>query len=326
MRRLVVLAVTLSVAAALLLWPSPPSPVHQSIHIGGLPTLTMADLRPHLEAFERIARDNEGSRGHGTVAYSESVEYVAEKLAAAGFRLTRQEFGWQREYSANLIADWPGGDEDNVLMIGAHLDSVAAGPGINDNGSGSAAILALALAVAAKHHRPARHLRFAWWGTEELGLIGSKHYVRSLSPSAAAAIVGYLNVDMIASPNGGHFLYDSDDSRRAGEGPGAPGSELIEQALTAYFSSINVPVYEIDFDGRSDYAPFLAAGIPVGGLVTGSRELKPQSMAELWGGRAGEPFDPCYHQPCDTNANINETIYVRNANAAAHAFWTLSKG
>jgi aminopeptidase S len=138
------------------------------------------------------------------------------------------------------------------------------------------------------------------------------------------AIAGYLNVDMIASPNGGHFLYDSDDSKLTGQGPGAPGSELIEQALSSYFKSINVPTYEVDFDGRSDYAPFLFAGIPVGGLLTGTRELKPQSMVDMWGGKAGEPFDPCYHQACDTNANINETIYLRNANAAAYAFWTLS--
>ena len=324
MRRLLVLAVTLAVAATLLFWPSSPPPPLRHIHIGGLPTLTMADMRPHLEAFERFALENEGNRGHGSVAYSKSVEYVAGKLAAAGFQLTRQEFGWQREHSVNLIADWPGGDESDVLMVGAHLDSVAAGPGINDNGSGSAAILALALAVAAKHHRPARHLRFAWWGTEELGLIGSKHYVRALTPQASAAIAGYLNLDMIASPNGGHFIYDSDDSNRSGQGPGAPGSELIEQALTAYFSSVDVPLYEVDFDGRSDYAPFLSAGIPVGGLLTGTSEIKPQSMADMWGGTAGQPFDPCYHQACDTNANINETIYLRNANAAAHAFWTLS--
>ena len=324
MRRVIVLAAALAVAAALVFRPSPAPPSRHHIHIGGLPVLTMADMRPHLEAFERFAREHEGDRGHGSVAYSKSVEYVADKLVAAGFRLTRQEFGWQREYSVNLIADWPGGDENDVLMVGAHLDSVAAGPGINDNGSGSAAILALALAVAAKHHRPARHLRFAWWGTEELGLIGSKHYVRSLTPLGSSAIAGYLNVDMIASPNGGHFIYDGDDSKRTGQGPGALGSERIEQALAAYFGSINVPVYEVDFDGRSDYAPFLSAGIPVGGLLTGTREIKPQSMVDLWGGQAGQPFDPCYHQACDTNANINETIYLRNANAAAHALWTLS--
>lgn len=324
MRRFLVLVATLAIAAALLFWPAPHQPTVRSIQIGRLPSLSMADLRPHLEAFERIARENEGNRGHGSVAYSKSVQYIAEKLAAAGYRLTRQEFSWQREYSVNLIADWPGGDEDDVLIAGAHLDSVSAGPGINDNGSGSAAILALALAVADRNHRPTRHLRFAWWGTEELGLIGSKHYVRALTASGTQAIAGYLNVDMIASPNGGHFVYDSDDSKRAGQGPGAPGSELIEQALTAYFTSIGVATYEVDFDGRSDYAPFLSAGIPVGGLLTGTRELKPQSLADLWGGTAGAPFDPCYHQLCDTNANINETIYLRNANAAAYAFWTLS--
>lgn len=310
MRRVVVLSVAVAVTIAFLALPAPQR--GDAVHIvRSAPVLGIADMRPHLEELERIALRHEGNRGHGTTAYHKSVDYVAGKLAAAGFRLTRQEFGWQRDYSVNLIADWPGGDESDVLMIGAHLDSVAAGPGINDNGSGSAAILALALAVAAKQHSPARHLRFAWWGTEELGLIGSRHYVRSLAPHELSAIKGYLNVDMIASPNGGHFIYDSKNS--------------IEQALAAYFASIDVPTYKVPFDGRSDYAPFLAAGVPTGGLLTGTREIKPQYMADMWGGTAGAAFDPCYHRPCDTNANINETIYVRNANAAAHAFWTLSK-
>lgn len=312
MRRVIVLSVAVLVAIAFVAWPAVQQQRFASVHIvRSSPVLGMADMRPHLEEFERIALRNEGNRAHGTTAYDRSVDYVAEKLAAAGFRLTRQEFGWQRDYSVNLIADWPGGDESETIMIGAHLDSVAAGPGINDNGSGSAAVLALALAVAAKQHRPARHLRFAWWGTEELGLIGSKHYVRSLAPEEASAIKGYLNVDMIASPNGGHFIYDSKNP--------------IEQALVDYFASINVPIYELQFEGRSDYQPFLSAGIPTGGLLTGTREIKPQFMADMWGGTAGTAFDPCYHQPCDTNANINETIYLRNANAAAHAFWTLSK-
>ena len=103
----------------------------------------------------------------------------------------------------NLIADWPGGDPDQVLMTGAHLDSVTAGPGINDNGSGSAAILEVALAVAATGYQPGKHLRFGWWGAEELGLRGSRFYVNALPATERAKITGYLNLDMVGSPNPG---------------------------------------------------------------------------------------------------------------------------
>jgi Zn-dependent M28 family amino/carboxypeptidase len=65
----------------------------------------------------------------------------------------------------NVIAELPGANDDNVVMAGAHLDSVRAGPGINDNGSGSAALLETAQLLAKL--RPQNTLRFAWWGAEE---------------------------------------------------------------------------------------------------------------------------------------------------------------
>ena len=116
------------------------------------------------------------------------------------------------------LADWPGGDTGDTgdtLMIGGHLDSVTAGPGINDNGSGSAANLEVALAVARAGLQPRRHLRFAWWGAEELGLRGSTAYVNSLSAAQRAAITGYLNFDMVGSPNPGYFLYGGDNFVRS---------------------------------------------------------------------------------------------------------------
>ncbi|WP_117214976.1 M28 family peptidase [Allorhizocola rhizosphaerae] len=299
------------VATAVVVWPTGHTTT-PAVHIGQQPTLTLPDLRPHLEAFEQIAQAHGGHRGHGSPGYAASVAYVEQKLIAAGFKTHRQQFTWNRDDGINLIADWPGGDPNDTLMIGAHLDSVARGPGINDNGSGSAMVLALALAVAATGHRPQRHLRFAWWGAEELGLIGSAHYIRMLTPESTKQIRGYLNVDMIASPNGGHFVYNSDNP--------------IERALMSYFTARSIPTYAIPYEGRSDYAMFLRAGVPVGGVITGTREIKTEQFAAWWGGTAGAPFDPCYHQACDTNANINETVYLHSSNATAHAFWTLSHG
>ena len=67
------------------------------------------------------------------------------------------------------------GNDDNVVMAGAHLDSVQDGPGINDNGTGSAALLETAIQMAKV--KPNNTVRFAWWGAEESGLLGSEHYV-----------------------------------------------------------------------------------------------------------------------------------------------------
>ncbi|NNE11641.1 MAG: M28 family peptidase, partial [Ilumatobacter sp.] len=101
--------------------------------------------------------------------------------------------------TVNVLAETPGGDPDNVVMVGAHLDSVNEGPGIQDNGSGSAAILEVAIQMAEveTHNK----VRFAWWGAEESGLVGSDFYVFGLSDEEREKIALYLNFDMIGSPN-----------------------------------------------------------------------------------------------------------------------------
>jgi aminopeptidase S len=222
-----------------------------------------------------------------------------------------------------VIADWPGGDANQVVMMGAHLDSVSAGPGINDNGSGSAAILEVALAVAGTELQPAQHLRFGWWDAEELGLRGSTAYVKSLGAAQRSQITGYLNFDMVASPNPGYFLYDGDNSDGTGSGPGPAGSAQIEQTLAGYFASIGVPTRGTDFDGRSDYGSFIANGIPAGGIFTGAEGRKTAAQVALWGGTAAA-FDACYHRACDTSANIDDTALDRNTDAIAYAVWTLA--
>ncbi|MEV0589280.1 M28 family peptidase [Nonomuraea sp. NPDC050310] len=288
------------------------------------PNISLANVKAHLTQFQTIATSNGGNRAHGRPGYLASANYVKAQLDAVGFQTVLQSFTYNGATGYNVLADWPGGNPDDILMVGAHLDSVSAGPGINDNGSGSAAILETALEVARQSLQPAKHLRFAWWGAEELGLRGSQYYVTNLAATERAKIKGYLNFDMVGSPNAGYFVYDGDNSDGVGSGPGPAGSAQLEQVLQSYFTSIGVPTRGTDFDGRSDYGPFISRGIPAGGTFTGAEGIKSSAQAQLWGGTAGQAFDVCYHRACDTTANINDTALDRNADAIAHAVWTIS--
>ena len=217
----------------------------------------------------------------------------------------------------NVLAESTSGDPTNVVMAGAHLDSVGAGPGIQDNGSGSAAILEVAEQMAKV--KPVNKVRFAWWAAEESGLVGSTFYVNDLTQEEQDDIALYLNFDMIGSPNHVFFVYDGDDSDGVGAGPGPAGSAEIEEFFENYYSSIGEPFKGTDFDGRSDYGPFIAVGILAGGLFTGAEGIKTPDEVSLWGGTAGDQYDPCYHLACDTFANINLFAYDINSDAVAAA-------
>ncbi|MEU1293091.1 M28 family metallopeptidase [Streptomyces sp. NPDC005840] len=275
------------------------------------PDIPVANVKAHLTQLQSIATANGGNRAHGRAGYLASVNYVKGKLDAAGFTTTVQQFTSSGSTGYNLIADWPGGNTDQVVMAGSHLDSVTAGPGINDNGSGSAAVLETALAVARSGYKPTKHLRFAWWGAEELGMVGSRSYVNGLSTANRAKISGYLNFDMIGSPNPGYFVYDDDPT--------------IEKTFKDYFTGLGIATEpETEGDGRSDHAPFKNAGVPVGGLFSGADYKKTSAQAAKWGGTVGVAFDRCYHASCDTSANINDTALDRNSDAIAYAMWALS--
>jgi aminopeptidase Y len=219
--------------------------------------------------------------------------------------------------SYNVIAESTSGADDNVVVVGAHLDSVNAGPGIQDNGSGSAAILEVAEQMAKV--KPRNQVRFAWWGAEESGLVGSNYYVDNLTEDEINDIALYLNFDMIGSPNHVFFIYDGDDSDGVGAGPGPEGSAQIEDVFEQYYTDVGLPFKGTDFSGRSDYGPFIAVGIPAGGLFTGAEGIKTPEEVELWGGTAGEQYDPCYHLACDTIDNINLGAFDVNTDAVAYA-------
>lgn len=217
----------------------------------------------------------------------------------------------------NVIAETKGGDHDNVIALGAHTDSVEAGPGINDNGSGSIGILAVAKALI--NFSTTNAVRFMWWSAEEFGLLGAEYYVSQLNQSETeiAKIRAYLNFDMIASPNYGIFIYDGDGSGFNLTGP--PGSAEIEAGFETFFTAKGSPYAPTEFSGRSDYGPFLDNGIASGGLFTGAEGVKTEEEAALFGGEAGLAYDENYHQEGDTIDNLNYDAFLLNTQAIADA-------
>ncbi len=217
----------------------------------------------------------------------------------------------------NVIATSEKGDPDNVVMAGAHLDSVDDGPGINDNGSGSAGILETAIQISKLGIKPKNQLRFAWWGAEESGLVGSTEYVNLLTEEEGAKIALYLNFDMIGSPNFARFIYDGNGSAFGQSGP--DGSDTIERTFQRYFSDADLTSGQTAFDGRSDYLPFIEVGIPAGGLFTGAEDVKTENEQLAYGGTAGEAFDPCYHAACDDISNVSKRALEQMTDAVAHS-------
>jgi Zn-dependent M28 family amino/carboxypeptidase len=235
-------------------------------------------------------------------------------------RVFTQTVGEQRT-SSNVIAEAKTGNPNEVVMAGAHLDSVFAGPGINDNGTGSANLLEIALIGAQRlgltkkdtgNHCCRQRIRFAWWGAEEQGLIGSRYYTDTLTPAQREQIDVYLNYDMNGSPNFVRFVGD-------GSAMGPPGSDKVEQVYLDYFASQGLATDPTPFDNRSDYGSFTAYNIPAGFLFTGAEGVKTPAQAATYGGTAGIAYDPCYHQACDTYANPNRDVLLQMTCASAHA-------
>lgn len=217
--------------------------------------------------------------------------------------------------TANVLAETRRGDDENVVMAGGHLDSVPAGPGINDNGSGSAALLEIAEQMAKV--KPTNQLRFAWWGAEESGLLGSIDWVVDADAAGELEDVAlYLNFDMIGSPNFVRFVYDGSTQ--------PDGSQVIQELFGSFFDSQSLPYELVEVGGRSDHFAFAAFGIPIGGLFTGAEVIKTPAQEAIYGGTAGDQFDPCYHLACDTFANNSLEALDQMSDAAAFAILTYS--
>jgi Zn-dependent M28 family amino/carboxypeptidase len=243
-----------------------------------------------------------------------------EALSAAGSTAFIDVDPPEERPQVNILAELPGVNDDNVVMAGAHLDSVQAGPGINDNGSGSSSLLEVAEQLA--NHTPQNTLRFAWWGAEEDGLLGSAAYVESLDDAELARIALYLNFDMVGSPNYIFMVYDGDESGFAAPVPVPEGSIQIEDTFESFYTLRGEPYDDAAFDGRSDYEAFILNGIPAGGLFTGAEVPKTAEQVAIWGGVEGAQYDPCYHLACDDIDNLNAHALRTNAKAIAFAVLT----
>ena len=191
-----------------------------------------------------------------------------------------------------------------MVFAGAHLDSVPAGPGVNDDGSGTAFQLELAEQLARPGTPPRNKIRFLWFGGEEDGLVGSQYYAAHLSDEEVARTDVMIDTDMIASPNFARLVYDGDHDETEAGTPGPPGSGVIERVFEQYWAQQGLASENIPFDGRSDYVGFVNRGIPSGGVFAGAEAPKTAEQVELYGGVEGEQLDPCYHEACDSYDTI----------------------
>ncbi|CAN5872578.1 M28 family metallopeptidase [soil metagenome] len=255
-----------------------------------------------------------GTLGESTVVKIPVVSVTkadgAELRAKSGQVTVKIEATTRDIIARNVVAQTKTGSAENVVMAGAHLDSVPEGPGINDNGSGVAAVLETALQMGSTP-QVQNAVRFGFWGAEELGLVGSEKYIETLTVDQLKDIALYLNFDMLASPNPGYFTYDGDQSADLGRDQSPPrvpeGSAGIERTLVGLLAAAGKAAQDTSFDGRSDYDAFTQAGIPAGGLFAGAEENMTAQQAELWGGQADKPFDPNYHKSTDTLEHIDKT-------------------
>lgn len=244
----------------------------------------------------------------------------ARLRAASGSATIKLDAGTRTIAARSVVAQTRTGSTQDVVMAGSHLDSVPEGPGINDNGSGVAAVLETAVQLGSEP-QVKNAVRFGFWGAEELGIVGSKKYVQSLTVEQLKDIALYLNFDMLGSPNPGYFTYDGDQSTASGDNiPRVPeGSAGIERTLAAYLKTAGETPQDTGFDGRSDYDGFTRAGIPAGGLFSGAEENKSPEQAKLWGGVGDAPFDPNYHKSTDTLDHVDREALGINGRGVAYA-------
>ncbi len=266
----------------------------------------------HVRKLQRIADQNGGNRASPGPGYDASVDYVASVLRKAGWKVSTPELDVEGDRIRNVIAQTKTGDPDQVVIAGAHLDSVSDGPGMNDNGSGSAALLELAVRMGGSPE-VTNQVRLAWWGAEEVDMDGSTHYVETLSPATRRKIALYLNLDMVASPNVGYLV----EGKGGCDEDAADGSAEVARVLAERLTATGVTPEIIEFMCDSDYMPFMDAGIPTTGAFTGDDEEKTRKQARRWGGQAGEDFDPCYHEACDGLDNVNVKALDRYTDAVA---------
>ncbi|MBY0097139.1 M28 family peptidase [Mesobacillus maritimus] len=193
--------------------------------------------------------------------------------------------GYTEKTSYNVIAKMKphkNKDTGQVVLVGAHHDSVPGGPGANDDASGVSAVLELARVIAKMPTDT--ELRFVTFGAEEKGLLGSYHYAGSLSEAEADRIVAHFQMDMIGArdaggdhPAGGLIMYTIDGKKNL-------VTDLASAAGARTAADYPIPYGQL---GRSDHQPFHELGIPAALFIH-------------------SPLEPWYHSPEDTLDKIDK--------------------
>lgn len=214
--------------------------------------------------------------------------------------------------TTNIIAQTKGGDQENCVMAGGHSDSVSEGPGINDDGTGSLTLLEIAINLP--KYTVQNCVRFAWWAGEEEGLLGSDYYVSQLSPEENQKIRLFMDYDMMASPNFAYQVYNATNALNP------VGSQELRDLYVDFYEANGQNYTFIPFDGRSDYDAFIKHGIPGGGIATGAEGIKTKAEQEMFGGVAGDWYDPCYHQLCDNVSNCDLGAWELNTKVSIPSF------
>lgn len=280
--------------------------IRPAVKAGAAAVIIYNDIPTKPTAGTLSAPDPVGYRPAGYITQADGEALAARLSAGESIDVFfKQKQTIEDRKSWNIIAETKGGDKNDVLVIGAHLDSVQAGPGINDDGSGTTVVMEVLRAVSKFAVRDLT-IRFAFWGAEENGKLGSKYYVETLPPAELSKIRAYLNFDMVSK--GFYGVFDGDGSTYGVAG--APGSDVIESLFTRYLEDVHkVTTRAAEFTGGTDYLYFMEAGVPVGGLFTGT----------------GVAEDPCYHQECDTYDNPNPAQLTTNGKAAAFVTARIAK-
>jgi hypothetical protein len=221
----------------------------------------------------------------------------------------------------DILAETPSGDPTRVLQVGAHIDGVAAGPGINDDGTGTTMNLTIAHQILKMGLNLKYKIRFGWFSGEEQGLFGSTFAVNQLNSLQTAQTLAMLDYDMIASTNYLPFVYTDCNRTVTPNTCPPPNTEgvLGGHHIDYLKQKLNIDSVPYVFDNRSDYAQWRSRGVPATGLYTGAEGIKTAAQAAAYGGQAGIQADPCYHEWCDTVFNLDEFGLNEFSDALAHS-------
>ena len=224
----------------------------------------------------------------------------------------------RQQTSRNVLAQTRTGDPARTVMAGAHLDSVPEGPGINDNGSGTAALLEIATRMGASPP-VGQAVRFAWWGSEEEGLIGSTKLrrgpLRARPPGDRG--VPELRHGRLAEPRLPGLRRGQLGQRRGGPRD-RPARTSIERVLVGRAGRGRRPRR-----GHRLRRPLGLRAVHRGrasrraGCSPAPRRSRRRSRPSSGAGPPGAPYDPCYHQRCDRLSNVDQAAFDRNLDAMA---------